>query len=138
MKFSLPFLYEFFRYAVVGGVAFLADLCSLVVSREFFLRDVPCGVYISVAIGFVVGLVVNYSLSITFVFTDRKYENKGRTISAFAIFAVIGVVGFFLTELGMWIGVGLLDCNYGIVKVFVAAAVLFWNYLGRKFIVFGK
>jgi putative flippase GtrA len=138
MRIELSLAYEFFRYALVGGIAFLADLGSLVICREFFFRNVSIGVYIAVAIGFIVGLIVNYSLSLMFVFSGRKYKNRGRTVSAFAVFAIIGVFGLLWTELGMWIGVSLLDLNYSIVKVFVAVIVLFWNYLGRKFIVFGS
>jgi putative flippase GtrA len=138
MRIELSVVYEFSRYALVGGVAFGADLGTLVICREFLLRDVSMGVYVAAAIGFVVGLLVNYSLSLMFVFSGRKYEKKGRTAKAFIVFSVIGALGLLWTELGMWIGVSVLDLKYGIVKVFVAGMVLLWNFLLRKFIVFGE
>ena len=36
----------------------------------------------------------------------------------------------------MWLGVAVLGLDYRLVKVFVTAAVLLWNYLGRKILIF--
>lgn len=128
--------FEFLRYAVVGGIAFLADFGALVGSNELLLKNVAGGVYIATVIGFIVGLAVNYFLSLIFVFTSAKDRGKGRSVGAFLIFAVIGLIGLGLTELGMWIGIELLKWNYMIVKILVTGAVLIWNYAGRKVIVF--
>ena len=127
---------EFLRYCVVGGIAFLADFGTLVAAEELLLKDNFLGVYIATVLGFVIGLTVNYALSLCFVFTQKKDRGKGRSVSAFVIFGVVGLLGLFWTELGMWIGIELLSWNYMIVKVLVTGAVLFWNYLGRKLLVF--
>lgn len=133
---STSLILEFLRYVVVGGIAFLADFGALVGSNELLLKGVSGGVYIATVIGFVVGLAVNYFLSLIFVFTSAKDRGKGRSVGAFLIFAVIGLIGLGLTELGMWTGIELLGWNYMIVKILVTGAVLFWNYAGRKVIVF--
>ena len=86
--------------------------------------------------GFIAGLSVNYVLSLLFVFTQKKDKGKGRTVGAFLIFGVIGLLGLFFTELGMWVGVELLCWNYMLVKALVTGAVLAWNYLGRKILIF--
>jgi len=127
---------ELLRYVVVGGIAFLADFGTLVLAQELFLKAYPWGVYVATVLGFFVGLAVNYVLSLTFVFISAKDRGKGRTFGAFLIFGIVGVVGLGLTELGMWIGIELLSWNYMIVKVLVTGAVLMWNYLGRKILVF--
>ena len=127
---------EFLRYAMVGGVAFLADFGTLVCVQELFLSRLACGVYIATVCGFIVGLAVNYVLSLAFVFTRADDRGKGRTVGAFLIFGIIGLLGLALTELGMWIGVELLAWNYMFVKIFVTGVVLFWNYLGRRVLVF--
>jgi len=127
---------EFFRYAVVGGIAFLADMGTMVACQELLLKTVGGGIYVSVFLGFMVGLAVNYALSLKFVFTQDKDKGKGRSFGAFLVFGVIGVVGLGLTELGMWVGVSLLTCNYIVVKAMVTAIVLAWNYIGRKVTVF--
>ena len=129
-------LMEFLRYAVVGGLAFVADFCSLVAAQELMFENFSWGIYAATVIGFVVGLAVNYVLSILFVFTQAKDRGKGRSVGAFVVFGLIGVVGLGLTELGMWVGVEILTWNYMVVKVLVTGAVLAWNYLGRKVLIF--
>ena len=127
---------EFLRYCVVGGVAFLADFGTLVFAQECFLKQFACGVYVATIFGFVVGLAVNYALSLWFVFTQKKDKGKGRSVGAFLVFGIIGLLGLGWTELGMWIGIEFLEWNYMIVKVLVTGAVLVWNYLGRKLLIF--
>ena len=57
-------LYEFLRYCAVGGIAFLADFGTLVLAQELLLKRYACGVYVATVLGFVVGLAVNYALSL--------------------------------------------------------------------------
>ena len=128
---------EFLRYVVVGGIAFLADFGALVGSQELFFHRYASGVYWATVVGFVVGLAVNYFLSLLFVFTSAKDKGKGRSVGAFLIFGIVGLLGLGWTELGMWIGVACLNWNYMIVKILVTGIVLMWNYLGRKILVFG-
>ncbi|MCR5414381.1 MAG: GtrA family protein [Kiritimatiellae bacterium] len=129
-------VFEFLRYAVVGGIATVADWGTLWIAQELFFKDVAGGLYISTALGFAAGLTVNYLLSLWFVFTQTKDRGKGRSVGAFLVFGVIGLMGLGWTELGMWIGVELLGWHYMIVKAFMTAAVLVWNYLGRKILIF--
>ena len=131
-------LSEFIRYVVVGGIAFLVDFGTLVAIEEFLLHDLRYGVYVATVFGFFAGLSVNYALSIWFVFTQEKDRGKGRNIGAFLVFGVIGLLGLLWTELGMWIGIEALSWNYMIVKVLVTGAVLVWNYLGRKLLIFNS
>lgn len=133
---KVQLLAEFLRYAVVGGLAFVADFGTLVLSQELFLKSLSFGVYVATVIGFVVGLAVNYFLSLWFVFTAEKDRGKGRSVGAFLVFGVIGLLGLGWTELGMWLGIECLQWNYMVVKVFVTGAVLVWNYLGRKVLIF--
>lgn len=136
MKLPVTMILEFLRYAVVGGIAFLADFGTLVGFQELVFHRWGWGVYAATVCGFVVGLAVNYFLSLLFVFTQAKDRGKGRSFGAFVLFGVIGLVGLGLTELGMWLGIEGLGWNYMIVKILVTGAVLMWNYLGRKLIIF--
>lgn len=47
-------------------------------------------------------------------------------------------MGLGWTEIGMWIGVSVLDGHYVPVKIAVTGAVLLWNYLGRKILIFNR
>lgn len=129
---------EFIRYFFVGGSAFLVDFGVLVLTREFIFKGMgETGILIATALGFIAGLIFNYILSILFVFDNAKEKIKGKEVSTFIIFGIIGIIGLGLTELGMWFGIVLFGQQaYTIVKVFVAAVVLLWNFLARKIIIF--
>jgi len=134
-------IFEFMRYAVVGGIAFLFDAGTLALFREIVFKGSgsEAVMAISVAAGFVTGLIVNYFLSLAIVFKSAEQQKKGKTAKAFVIFAVIGLIGLGLTELGMYIGVKIVGSAglwYLLVKCFVAGVVLVWNYIGRKIFVF--
>ena len=141
MKFAKDDLkdlfWEFFRYLIVGGSATIIDFGVLFICQEFVFHYVSgIGLYISTALGFTAGLIFNYIFSLVFVF--RKQKEKGKGFKPFLIFLFVGIVGLILTELGMWLGVTVLHFNYLLVKVFVTGAVLFWNYLGRKILIFER
>ncbi|MGQ9503873.1 MAG: GtrA family protein [Thermogutta sp.] len=120
---------QFLRYLVVGGVAFLVDFGVLVllteVLRLYYLA--------SAAIAFWCGLVTNYVLSITWVFSTRALASK-RT--EFTIFLIIGVVGLGWNELLLYLGTDVLGVDYRLSKLITVAIVLFWNFGMRKLILF--
>ena len=120
---------QLFRYFVVGGAAFLVDFGSLFVLTDFF------GVYylISAAIAFILGLIVNYGLSISWVFNNRKLENS--TLE-FGVFSLIGIVGLGLNEIFIWFFTAEIGFYYLISKMISAVIVLFWNFFARKFVLF--
>lgn len=131
--------WEFFRYAAVGGISFLADAGTLYISREWIFRAKTDGeLLLCTALGFLVGLGINYLLSIFFVFRKGENRNNGRDLKSFVIFAIVGVIGLALTELGMYCGTVLLHGYYMLVRIPVAGLVLIWNYIGRKIFVFEK
>ena len=130
--------FEFLRYIVVGGLAFVADIGTLIFCREMLFPDWGGGVYLSVLLAFLVGHVVNYVGSLCFVFRDPEERRNGLTWRAFWLFALVGASGAGATELGMWIGYGLLHMNYILTKVLVAAVVFVWNFVGRKLVVRNK
>ena len=132
-----PLAGEFIRYLFVGGTAFLVDFGTLYLTKTFLFSSLgDTGVYIATALGFIVGLIYNYILSLIFVFKSARERNKGKSVGAFVVFAIIGVIGLLLTEAGMWLGYDVLKINYLIVKIFVAAVVLIWNYGARKLLIF--
>lgn len=128
---------EFLRYLVVGGTAFLVDYATLYLLSHFVFQSMgDVGVYLATAIGFIAGLTYNYILSLIWVFQGAKERQQGKSVGGFALFALIGIIGLLLTEGGMYIGFQLLQIHYMIVKLFVAAIVLLWNYGARKLLIF--
>jgi putative flippase GtrA len=120
---------QFFRYIFVGGIAFLVQFSSLYLFTSIF------GIYylVSTAIAFILGLIANYALSISWVFNKRTLDNMW---SEFTIFAIIGVVGLGLTEITMWFFTDYIGLYYLISQIIAAALILFWNFFARKFTLF--
>ena len=136
------FLFEFLRYAVVGGISAVADMAVNYVMLYYVFgatKDDTGMVILSVAIGFVVGLLLNFFLSNIFVFTTESQQKKGKTMRAFLIFAAVGVIGLLLSELLTLLGaliIGDEGIFYIILSCFVKGIVLIWNYVGRKLFVY--
>lgn len=134
-------IFEFIRYIFVGGISALVDMGVLYIMTEFAFDGKKDGIALtlSVAAGFVFGLVVNYLLSQLFVFTSKEQREKGKKASAFFIYAIVGLIGFVLTELLMHIGMLFVSHEglwYILLNCFVKGVVLIWNYVGRKIFVY--
>ena len=135
-------IFEFLRYAVVGGISAVVDMGVNFAMLFYVLggsKDDKGLVAISVALGFAVGLAVNFILSNIFVFNEKEQKEKGKTAGAFLIYALVGVVGFALTEGLTILGTLLIGEGgfwYLVLTCFVKGAVLIWNYIGRKIFVY--
>lgn len=135
-------LFEFLRYAVVGGIAALVDMGVNYAMLYWILgatKDDRWQVAASVTAGFVIGLIVNFALSNIFVFRTAEQQKEGKTLKAFIIYAVVGVIGYFLTVgltlLGTFV-IGESGIWYLMLTCFVKGVVLIWNYIGRKVFVY--
>ena len=135
-------LWEFIRYALVGGVSAVVDMGVNYLMLYHILGGTPDDkllVALSVTAGFIVGLMVNYILSNIFVFSKAEQKKKGRTVGAFLIYVAVGVVGYGLTVgltlLGTLV-IGKEGIWYTLLNCVVKGIVLIWNYLGRKILVY--
>ncbi len=120
---------QFFRYGIVGGLAFLFDFGILIALTELL----KIHYLTSAAISFIIGLCVNYFLSITWVFSKRALENAKHE---FLIFSIIGVLGLGINQLGLYILTDFLAFHYTLSKIFTAILVFMWNFITRKLILF--
>lgn len=132
-----PILFEFLRYLLVGGVAFVIDSGVLALLKEFILTGgSSIELVFCTAAGFVAGLIANYVLSLIFVFRKKDNNGNAKSIKGFVTFTVVGLIGLGLTELGMYVGVFVFKWHYLLTKILVAGLVTVWNYVGRKLLVF--
>jgi putative flippase GtrA len=150
-------LAEIFRFLLVGGLATIADYIVFYLFRQWLLPSSLIGgkgwditsLAIATAFGFVVGLIVNWVLSVKFVYRQVRDEAQARSKKSFAIFTVIGVIGLGLTELGVLLLVAvlpeitlfgvtefLLPWEEWIAKAVMTCIVLVFNYVGRKLFIF--
>ena len=122
---------EFIRYFAASAVALLVDAGILALLTSY--AGVPY--LISGAISFVFGIVVNYLLSIRWVFERRTF---GDARVEFALFFLIGIVGLFINELVLWF----LTSHFGIYYLFskgISVIIVFlWNFFARKFFLFAR
>lgn len=120
---------QLFRYGFVGGVAFVADYGSLYILTEWV------GLYylLSAAIAFLLGLTVNYLISISWVFNKNRHSSVAMEL---LIFTLIGVVGLLLNEGIMYVATDCLSLHYMFSKLASTVMVFFWNFFARKFILF--
>ena len=125
---------EFSRYILVGGSSFVIDFATMYIFQEFIFKG--SHVFIAVFIGYMVGLIYNFFLSSGYVFKNGFEKIKGKEIQSFIIVAIIGLIGLGITEVLMYLFVNILMLHYLIGKVLSGGIVLFWNYLGRKIIVY--
>ena len=145
--------WEIFRYLLVGGIATIFDYAVWYVIFTWVLPSNLIGetwsVIISTAMGFATGLLVNWLLSITFVFKQVSDKEKAKSSKSFLIFAIVGLIGLAITEVGMLVA-GVLPSFtlFGVTeflshqwkwwfsKVAMTCIVLVWNYVGRKVLIF--
>ena len=120
---------QMFRYAIVGGMSFAVDYGLLYVFTEWF----GFHYLLSATISFTAGLVVNYLISIRWVFGKSKLSSRA---AEFAVYGIIGVAGLLLNNLLLYIFTDHLHLHYMLSKLIAAVTVLVWNFLGRKIILF--
>lgn len=85
------------------------------------------------ALGFGAGLAVAYTLSVRYVFVQRRLSDARLE---FTIFAVIGALGLLLTEALLWLMIERSGIEPLIAKLVAASAVFLSNYTLRKLILF--
>jgi putative flippase GtrA len=120
-----PAAREFFRYAVVGGISFLCDYGTLRLAVGLLGLHYLLGA----ALGFGVGLAVNFTLAERFVFGAPKVAARAVRFSGYAL---IGAVGLGLLEALMWLQVDCLGWDYRAAKITATVLVYLWNYGARR------
>ena len=122
---------QFFRYIFVGGTAFVVDFFFL-----YFFSDI-CGIYylISAVLSFVISVVVNYLMSIKWVFNQDNIDNK---IMEFNMFLLISTIGLIFTEILLYFFTDICGIYYLLSKIISAIIVLFWNFIARRVMLYGK
>lgn len=118
---------QLFRYGLVVLIAFPVDFGLL-----FFFTDKLHIFYVTSAVlSFSISMVINYVLSILWVF-DR-HTGRSMWIDSL-IFAGIGFVGLGLTAFFIWIFTDHLEFPYMISKLIAVSIVFFWSFGARRYL----
>lgn len=116
---------QFVKFGIVGVIATAIDFVALIALTEWAGMD-PVA---SAAISFTLSVLFNYAASMRFVFQRREDISRSREL---VIFVVLSLVGLFINEALMWLGVNVASLNYVLVKLLATVVVMLWNFLSRK------
>lgn len=129
---------QILKFGIVGFFCFLIDFGLTAGLANFF------GVHylISKFVGFVVSAVVNYILSIKFVFTQKKEMDKKKE---FIVFIILSAFGLLINEIVMYVCIDGIYAhsdmlqNYisdgfmvSISSVIATGIVMIYNFISRK------
>ncbi len=141
---------EILRFIIVGGIATIIDMFTMGVVMYFMEQSIyPSFINVFInsptpstfatimgtSVGFVAGLIVNYVLSIFFVFNEK---GNSRTVKGFVVFTVLSVIGLIINIIGTYIGFDLLHLNQWLVKIIMIIIVLIYNYISKRLVLFKK
>lgn len=150
--------WEVFRFLLVGGTATVADYLVFWLFDGWILPLLPfsgrgweiLALILATALGFGVGLLVNWSLSVRFVFRAVRDKKQAASKKSFVVFTVIGLIGLAITEIGVVLLVSVLpkfklfgttallrtEWQKWLAKAIMTCIVLAFNYLARKKFIF--
>ena len=116
---------QFFRYLFVGGFAAVVNIGFLFIFTDMF------GIHyiISNILSFILGLITNYLLSISFVFNTEKVSDRKKE---FIVYGAIGLIGLAIDTALMFILTSVFSIYYMISKVIATFITFIWNFIARK------
>ena len=129
---------QILKFGVVGFVCFLIDFGI----TTGFTNILGVHYLISKFLGFVVSAIVNYILSIKFVFTQKKEMDKKKE---FTVFLILSAFGLLINEIVMYICIdGAYDHSaflqekisdglmVSISSIIATGIVMVYNFISRK------
>ncbi len=123
---------QLFRYIFVGSLAGVIDLITF----WLFYQKLGLFEYTAVALSFLCGLIVNYILSIFFVFVgigkDHTHSIK------FSVYFTVAVFGLAFTEGFMLLFDEILGLHYMLAKIITTIITFLWNFGSKKIILYRK
>ena len=116
---------QFLKFALVGFASLAVEYLFL----GYFLQALSMDYLLATTIAFIISIVVNYILSMKYVFSHKEDMSRKRE---FTIFAVLSAIGLGLNDLYMFIGVSLLNVGTMSMKLISTFFVTWYNYFSRR------
>ncbi|HTU56459.1 MAG TPA: GtrA family protein [Acetobacteraceae bacterium] len=119
----------FFSYFIVGGIAAVVDIGG------FLILTGPLRIFWfwAAMASFLVSVVVNYTLSIRFVFESgirfRRHHEA-------ALVLAVSTIGLLLNEAALWVMIDFAGWESLPAKLVATAVVFLWNYGARQHFIF--
>lgn len=118
---------QIIKFGIVGGLCFVIDYGLLI----FLTEVISINYLISSGISFSASVIVNYILSLKYVFETDKKNNK---VKECLIFIVLSIIGLGINQVIMWLCVDKLKFFYMIAKIAATIIVMVYNFVTRKLI----
>jgi putative flippase GtrA len=116
-------LLQMLRYLVVGAVAAVVDTgVLLLLTHVLHVEVLTAG-----TISFALGTIVNYVLSVLWVFSRTAYPYV-----EMALFVLIGAAGLIVNDVVLWVCTQLLDMDVLWSKLVAIVVGFAWNFVLRK------
>lgn len=116
---------QFCRFASVGILSLAVDYGLMV----FLTESTDMGYFRACAFSYTISILVNYVLSMRYVFRGREDVSKAKEVS---IFLALSLIGLGLNQIAMWMLVDVLNIYYAVAKVLAAAMVTGYNFISKK------
>lgn len=122
-------LRQFVLYGLISAVALVLDIGLLIFLTEYV------GIYylVSASISFMMGMLLVYVVSISFVFDERRVSS---TSLEFTGFVAIGIAGLLLNAFLLWCITSGTPLSYQLAKLPTAGIVFLFNYFARRHLLF--
>jgi len=125
MKTIKQLFFQLIRFSMVGITCFLVDYFLMI----FLTEATRCNYFAASAISFIVSTIINYILSMRFVFKGKEDVSRTREL---LLFVFLSLVGLGLNQMIMWVTVETLSIYYMIAKILSAVIVSAYNFISRK------
>jgi len=120
---------KIFRYLIIGTIAFIVDF-SVLFTLVFFFN---LHWFYSASFSFILATILNYYLSITYVFSSGiKFKKKEEFLLVF----VMSIFGLIFNQVFIYILYKFALINLFYSKLITTGVVFFWNYNSRRYIIF--
>lgn len=116
---------QIFKFVIVGGIATLIDWFIYYVLFNIFKVN-PLIANIG---SFTISVIYNYIASVKWVFEVNENKSKSRLFTEFIVFSLIGL---FITELLIYVGINYLKMDAMIIKIVATIIVMVFNFITRK------
>lgn len=124
-------IYQRFRNLILYGI--IGSFSSALDFAVFIMLSKYIGIHYIVAncISVLVGISTSFALNRSF-----NFKVKDRTGKRFIIFLTVGICGLVLSNLILFVGINMLNCDELIVKLASIVLVVGFQFLLNKFVTF--
>lgn len=117
------------RYFFVGGISAVIDISLFAIFASYL--KFPWAIVSMIT--FIIATLVNYFLSIRFVFkSGSKYKKQHEILGVF----IISTLALLLNQMFLYLFIEKMNVHLVISKCLTTGMLFLWNYFGRKRFIF--